>query len=165
MRSSQDHGGSSRRALIRPALAVVLLALAATKGAFAAESMQNVRGLSIYLGVMPAEIVQGHAREHDESKMHRGVPSDRRRQRHVVVAVFDQASGVRIEDAVVTAKVAELGLAPVEKRLEPMPIAGAMSYGNFFAMSAPGTYRIDVRVSQPATSTTAEARFTYGVPR
>lgn len=141
------------------------IAVIAGAGALAAETVQTVGGLAIYLGVVPAEILQGHPSEHPEKKMHRGAPSDTRRQRHVLIAVFDAASGTRIEDAVVTAKVGEAGLAKVEKRLDAMPIAGAASYGNFFSMPAGRTYQIDVRVLQPTTGRAVDARFTYAVPR
>lgn len=143
----------------------VLLALLATGSAFAADTVQNVGGLTIYLGVLPAEMLKGRPANHAESTMHGGAPADAGRQRHVLIAVFDAASGARIEDAVVTAKVGEPGLAKVEKRLEPMPIAGAASYGNYFSMSSPGTYQIEVRVVQPSTGRTVDARFTYVVPR
>lgn len=143
---------------------VAFLALVTGAGALAAETVRTVGGLAIYLGVVPAEILQGHPREHPEKKMHRRVPSDARRQRHVVIAIFDAATGARVENAVVSAKVGEPGLAKVEKRLEPMPIAGAASYGNFFSMPD-GTYEIDVRVMQPSTGKVVDTRFTYAVRR
>lgn len=142
---------------------VAVIALAAGASALAAEMVRTVGGLAIYLGVVPAEMLQGHPGEHPEKKMHRGA-SDLRRQRHVLIAVFDAATGARIEDAVVTAKVGEPGLAKVEKRLEAMPIGGAASYGNFFSMRA-GTYEIDVRVLVASTGKLVDTRFTYAVPR
>jgi hypothetical protein len=96
--------------------------------------------------------------------MHGGAPAGRDRQ-HIVIAVFDASTGARIDDAQVTARVAEPGLSIVEKRLEPMPIAGAMSYGNYFAMPAKGTYRIDVRIVRPATGKTVDATFMYTLAR
>ena len=137
---------------------------AAPAAAYAAENFRSIRGFAIYLGVLPAQLVQGHATDHPESKMHGGRPR-RQSQQHIVVAVFDALTGARIEDAVVTAKVAESGRAVAQKRLEPMLIAGAMSYGNYFAMPANGTYRIDVRVVRPATGKTVDATFTYTLPR
>lgn len=129
-----------------------------------ADYYKTVGGYAIYVGILPAQIVQGHPGEHPERKMHDGVPS-RRHQYHVVVAVFHAASGARIEDAQVTASVGEPGLAPAEKRLEPMPIAGAMSYGNYFALTPPGPYRIDLRVARPGAGAPVDASFTYSQPR
>lgn len=99
---------------------------------------------------MPAAIVQGHRREHAERKMYGGVTAGRR-QHHVMLALFDAATGVRIDDAAVTSKVGEPGLA-IDKRLEPMPIAGAMSYGNYFALPPPGPYQIDLRIMRPGSA-------------
>lgn len=130
----------------------------------AADYYKSVGGYAIYIGILPAQIVQGHSREHPESKMHGSAPAGRH-QYHVVVAVFDASSGARLADAIVRAKVGEPGLAPVEKPLEPMPIAGAMSYGNYFAMPAPGPYRIDVRVVGRGSGTPVDASFTHSHPR
>lgn len=125
------------------------------------ETFQVAGGMAIYLGVMPAQIVQGHAREHEESKMHGGVPAGRYRD-HVVVAVFDNASGQRIEDAQVTAAVMEVGLAPEWKTLEPMRIADTITYGNYFSMPSAGTYRIQLRIRRPGHAQAIEATFTHG---
>ncbi len=154
--------GRARAAAVELAI-VAAIALVAGASALAAETVRTVGSLALYLGVVPAEMLQGHPGEHPEKKMHRGA-SDLRRQRHVLIAVFDAASGARIEDAVVTAKVGEPGLAKMEKRLEAMPIGGAASYGNFFSMPG-GTYEIDVRVLVPSTGKVIDTRFTYAVPR
>jgi hypothetical protein len=146
------------------ALVVTILLAGLPPAARAADYYKSAGGFAIYIGILPAQVVQGHAPEHPEGKMHGGAPSGRH-QYHVMVAVFDAASGARVEDAHVTAKVGEPGLVPVEKRLEPMPIAGAMSYGNYFPMSAPGPYRIDVRVARPGPVRTVDASFTYSHPR
>lgn len=126
----------------------------------APETFQVVDGVAIYLGVMPAQIVQGHAREHEESKMHGGVPDGRHRD-HVVVAVFDNASGQRIEDAQVTAAVMELGLGTERKRLEPMRIADNVTYGNYFDMRENDMYHIQVRIRFAGHPQPIEATFTH----
>lgn len=98
----------------------VLLAWAPS-AVLAADNFRSVGGFAIYLGVLPAQVVQGHA--------------------------------------------AEPGQAVVEKRLEPMPIAGAMSYGNYFPMPAKGPYRIDVHIVQSATGKTVDATFGHALAR
>ncbi len=98
---------------------------------------RSVEDYAIYLGVVPAAIAQEHPPDHPERKMHGGATWGRG-QPDVMVAVFDAASGARIDDAVVTATVGEPGLPQVQRRLEPMLIAGAMSYGNYFALFATG---------------------------
>jgi hypothetical protein len=144
------------------ALLAAILAAGASSAVHGADYAESVGGYAIYVGILPAQVVQGHARAHPEGKMHGGAPAGRH-QYHLVVAVFEEASGARVDDAQVTAKVGELGLASVEKRLEPMPIAGAMTYGNYFPMSPPGPFRIDVRVARAGK--TVDASFTHPHPR
>ncbi|HSD41310.1 MAG TPA: hypothetical protein VLD36_05535 [Burkholderiales bacterium] len=159
---------STRRSGPWQATAAALLAGIALawppSAALGADYYKTVGGYAIYIGILPAQVVQGHAREHPEGTMHGGAPSGRH-QYHLVVALFDAATGARVDDAQVTAKVGEPGLAPVEKRLEPMPIAGAMSYGNYFPIPAPGPYRIDLRVVRRGSGTPVDASFTHSHPR
>lgn len=170
MRRARTHRGigfawriAARRTGAAALVAGALLAWLPSS-ADAADYYKSVGGYAIYIGILPAQIVQGHSPEHPESKMHGGAPAGRH-QYHVVVAVFDASSGARLADAIVRAKVGEPGLAPVEKPLEPMPIAGAMSYGNYFPMPAPGPYRIDVRVVGRGSGTPVDASFTHSHPR
>jgi len=138
-----------------------LFALNAVAAEDAPETFQVVDGVAIYLGVMSAQIVQGHAREHEESKMHGGTPAGPYRN-HLVVALFDDASGRRIEDAQVTAAVSELGMGLGWKPLEPMRIADTLTYGNYFSMPGTGTYRIQLRIRRPGLAQPIEAAFTHG---
>lgn len=124
------------------------------------EKFQVVDGVAIYLGLMPAQIVQGHLKGRPETKMHGGVPAGRYRD-HLVVALFDDATGKRIEDAQVMASVMQMSSKPEWKNLEPMHIADTLTYGNYFDMSGEGTYRIQVRVRRPGQSTAIEATFTH----
>ena len=50
---------------------------------------QVVDGVAIYFGVMPAELVRGHPREHPESGMHGDPPVG---ESHLLVALFDERS-------------------------------------------------------------------------
>jgi hypothetical protein len=103
-------------------------------------------GLSVYLGVLPAAMIRGHPKDHPEQAMHRGVPRGPHAF-HIMAAVFDAASGDRIEDANVEASVASIGdaaahIAGQTRRLQPMVIADAVTYGNYFTLRGDGPYRI-----------------------
>lgn len=153
---------TSRR-MVGPLLAALAL------GAFLAapvraEHSKNVGGHTVYLGVVPAEVVKGHEPGHSERQMHGGVPN-RREQYHVMVAIFESGSGKRVSDARVVARVSEPGLAPVRKKLEPMMIADAMSFGNYFSMGGAGPYSIKVTVELPATKRRLETEFRYATLR
>lgn len=105
--------------------------------ATAAETGQVARvdGMEVYYGLLPAEISRGQPTRHIE-KQHGGVPRGRG-QYHLIVSVFDAKTGKRIENATVSARVGELALAPQSKMLEPMQIAGTVTFGNFFTISRP----------------------------
>ncbi len=126
----------------------------------APENFQVVDGVAVYLGVMPAQILQGHPKEHMESKMHGGVPIKGHRE-HVVVALFNDATGKRIENAKVTASVMELGLGVTLKKLEPMKIAGTITYGNYFDMPDENVYHIKVHIDRPGIRHRVEAIFSH----
>jgi len=126
----------------------------------AQDNYQLVDGVAIYLGVVPAQIVRGHPMGHAEAGMHGGMPAGRN-SNHVVVALFDAASGKRIEDAQVTASVNELALGPDWKSLEPMRIADTITYGNYFNMPDAVAYRIHLRIRLPGQEQAIKATFTH----
>lgn len=140
----------------------VMCVLYASGGAVAADSVsfKTAGGLTIYLGVLPAAMIQGHAKDHPEAAMHGGVPGGQHAY-HVMAAVFDAESGERIEDASVEGRVTPLGLAAVTRRLEPMVIAGTVTYGNYFAMRGDGPYRIAFSATTPEVAEPIVLEFTY----
>ena len=146
--------------LIRVILLVMLVGFAAESLAVHSEHYKVVNGVEIYLGIVPAEMIRGHGRGHAESTMHGGIPSGGR-YHHVMIAVFDNNSGKRIENAEVEATVRELGLSGQRKRLEPMVIANTMTYGNYFSMAAGGIYRIYLQIRLPGVARPLKARFEY----
>lgn len=137
-------------------LAGLLLVVSAT----AAESSyrQIVDGVAVYFGMMPAELVRGHPRQHPESEMHGGVPAG---ENHLTVALFDDKTGGRIADAQVTATITGPERFKLEKKLEPMIVAGAATYGNYFNMPGPGPYRIALRIRVPGVGHDIQAVFTW----
>lgn len=147
--------------LIRVLLVNVLL-LIPLAGALADDSGQHkiVNGVVIYLGVMPSEMILGHPKPHTEAEMHGGVPAGRH-QRHVLVALFDNATGKRITNVEVKANVFEIGLFGVQKKLEPMLIAGTISYGNYFNIAGVNPYRILVQIRLPGSADVIEVEFEY----
>ena len=150
--------------LIKAGLTAVAVMIVSTSPAFAANYYKTAGNVAVYLGVLPAEMVLGHAPEHPENKMHGGVPSAKR-QHHVVVAIFDTKDGSRIGNAAVTTRVAEIGFGSIEKKLELMTIDKAASFGNYFSMGSPGPYRIDIEIRRPGATTPAKTSFEFSHPR
>ena len=146
--------------------AALLLFVLSTGSALAAETSQvaRVNGIDVFYGVIPAEILRGHPADHAERKMHGGVPRGSG-PHHLIVSLFDVKSGQRIETAKVSARIGEPGLTPQTKDLEPMQFAGSVTYGNFFKMSSPGPYRIEVDIRGHGDFKPTQAVFAYRHPR
>ncbi len=120
------------------------------------ERHQQVDGLSVYLGVIPAQLTQEHPGMH-------GGASDKEHRYHLLVALFDARSGERITDAKLKATVSSLGLGGSTKALEPMRDE-PLSYGNYFIMHKPELYRIRVEIRR-GDSKPSVASFVFQRPR
>ena len=126
-------------------LAVVLLvAVAALRSTFADDNYKVVDGLAVYLDVLPAAMVKGHPSGHPEATMHGGAPGGAH-EYHIVIAVFAAATAARVENANVTATISGLGhVGESSFDLEPMAVAGTVTYGGF--VNLPGSDRYDIKV-------------------
>jgi hypothetical protein len=142
---------------LRRLLSALALASLIAVPAHAQES-KTVNGHTIYLGVVPAESVEGHEPGDPELAMHGGKPF-RHGQYHVMIVIIETATGVRVTNARVEARVSEPGLAPMQKKLEPMEISGAMSFGNYFAMGGAGPYSVKLAIELPATKRKLDTEF------
>jgi len=134
--------------------------MATARAAEEAPGLRTVDGLTVYLGVLPTAMVQGHQKDHTEWAMHGGIPRGRHAY-HVIAAVFDAATGERIEDAGLQARVSSLGLAGVLRQLEPMAIGGTIRYGDFFTLDGSGAFRIDLTITHPPGADLMTVEFIY----
>lgn len=147
--------------LVFGALAAMGMSLWAWTGAaIAAEQSKTGEGLTVYLGVVPAEIVKGLPASSVEPRMHGGVPHGSR-EHHVVVVVFDAATGARISGAAVTAQVSGTGLSGSVRKLEPMQIEGTASYGGYFKLVGRDLYTVKLVVTRPNGGPPAAFEFKY----
>ncbi|MCG2665747.1 hypothetical protein ACFPFP_02235 [Bradyrhizobium sp. GCM10023182] len=112
-------------------------------------------GVTVYLGIVPAEIVKGLPSGSTTERPMHGRPPKGPHEYHVVAAVFDAASGARISDAVVTAEVSGLGLSGAKKKLEPMQISGTTTYGGFFDLPGFDLYTVKLTVERTGASPAA----------
>jgi hypothetical protein len=142
--------------------AVILWVVVAVISIAAAQSgdQKTVGGISVYLGILPAAMVQGHPKGHAEQAMHDGVPRGRDAY-HVMAAVFDAANGKRIENANVEARVSPIGLAGVARTLEPMQIAGTVTYGNYFTIQPNEPYRILISIARDGETKPITLEFSH----
>ena len=124
-----------------------------------AERHQTVNGLSVYFGVIPAQLIVGHGSMHRSTDMIHG-----KHTYHILVALFDNKSGERITDAKMKATVTPLGMKGLSKKLEPMH-GDLISYGNYFTMSEVTSYTIKVEIRRTDNEVKSIAHFTYKRPR
>jgi hypothetical protein len=141
----------SRR--VRQAFAAALLMLGSA--AAMAQDHAVVDGIRIYLGVVPVT-----AMSPAERTMHGGAPQAPG-QYHVTVALYDDATGKRIADATVRARVTSAIGASAQKDLELMAGQDAMTYGNYFAMPERGDYKVTLDIYRPGMSHVVVARLDY----
>lgn len=112
-------------------------------------STLTVDGVLAYLGVVPAAIVQGHPRQHPEATMHGG-PDDSKRDYHLILALFAEDSGTRIETAEVQVNVMGLGhIGGTRLTLDPMQIAGTVTWGTFVDLPSRDIYELTFSVTLP----------------
>jgi hypothetical protein len=128
----------------------------------AAQSRIDQSGVTLYWGLVPAAVV---AQAHDVETLHGGPPKGGGQVHHLVVALFDTATGRRIDDAVVRAQLSEVGIADEAPRyLPPMKIADQASYGQFFGVAKDGPYRFKVWVRLAQRQDDIEFRFSAWSP-
>jgi hypothetical protein len=141
---------------LRHALRLVTILVLVSSSFVQAEDTQHkaVDGLDIYYGILPAEMVLGHEKEHGAGKTGKGA-------HHLVIALFNTKTGHRIIDAEAEATVTPLGLAGETKKLELMTVNQMVTYGNYFRMSDPLPYRISVKIRLPGAHEWLETIFEY----
>jgi hypothetical protein len=142
-------------------IAVAVFGSAGSSSAADEESYKTADGLAVYLGLMPAQVVRGHAPGHAERTMHGGPPASVH-DYHLVVAVFDAGSGSRIEDATVTATISGLGhVGTTRLPLEPMSMTGTVTYGGYIAFRGDDRYTIAIEVLPAGAHSPVQVEFAY----
>ncbi len=115
----------------------------------------QVEGMNVYLGVIPAQLTS--------EKMHNSA-TPKEHGYHILIALFDSKSGLRITDAKLKATVGLLGVTGSSKELEVMP-GNALSYGNYFMMHQADRYRIVVEIQRKGSNKKSIASFVYQRPK
>lgn len=126
-----------------------------------AHTQSQTAGLLFHYGLVPSEMVLSHPQAHEERRMH---PGDARKGRsHLVLAIFDAASGERIANAEVMVHITLVGGPSTTKALEPMDIAKLPSFGAFVPVGAPGIYKIRFEVKRPGIAGAENAEFEHRI--
>lgn len=150
------------------ALALFLSGLSGRAIAADDDQSRTVQGLIVDYGIVPAAILKGHPPTHVERTMHGGPTGSKMEnvspvgsQYHLVVAVFDAATGVRVTNAVVKAEIFPLNSSGSVVTLETMQIAGTTTYGGFFRAPDAHHYTIRLTIQRPSKSRTVTLVFEY----
>ena len=146
-------------------LVILLLGLAGSPAqAGLIEGQKTVDGLTIYLGVVPAGNIQSHPPNHPEARMHGGPPPSSFHNVHLVAAVFQQNSGVRVTNVVVSARISGQGNRGRTIRLTPMTVNGALTFGGYTSLGTQEDVMISIDVIRPRPTPhtrTTTAQFQY----
>jgi cytochrome c5 len=145
--------------MINPNFASVTAKVTTTAAAPASPDFRIVDGTAVYFGSIPADVIRRNPKEYPEKSY--GVPPMGPDQYYVTIALFDAASGKRITDAVVRARISTASSAGPEKALEPASTADSRTYGNYFAMARTGPFEISVHIKRSDSVGTIEAKFGY----
>jgi len=119
------------------------------------ERHKTVDGMSVYFGIVLAQLIHGHGNMHSATDNRDGDYTY-----HILIALFDNKSGKRITDAKIKATVTPLGMKGKSRKLEPMH-GDLVSYGNYFTMPEATPYRISVEIQRIDKGTISIAEFTF----
>ena len=117
-------------------------------------------GVLVYLGITPAAQISQNPAHYPEHQF-LCTPPRGRDSHHILIALFDNSSGVRITDADVAVRVSPRGVVGPRKDLHQMPVAGETTYCNYFDLSTLDTYVIEVEIRRPGVLDVVNAKFDY----
>lgn len=120
-------------------LGLLTSALAADDAGF----VKKAGDYTVYLAIMPAELVRGPIAPEVPGASPQRAPAARDTH-HVVISIFESRSGMRVSGFDVKARVSALGFSGEKRDLEPIRIGGAAAYANSFPMLGRGPFRVDV---------------------
>jgi hypothetical protein len=150
----------ARQHMLFGLLLLSMLSAASVPAAAQESFVRPAGGLTVYLGIVPAEIVKGLGPHRAEPPMHGRIPRGPH-QYHVVAAIFDAKTNARIEDVAVTAQISGLGLSGAKVALDPMPIANTITYGAFFNLPGADLYTVKLTIQRPGYAQPVNVEFKY----
>lgn len=137
---------------------ILILGLAVSSPVLAGPNEVVVDGIEVHLGMTAAERLRAYPRNSIEGTMHGGVPKGSGHY-HVNVTLFDATTHATIGNARVEAELLQAGSEPASRRLEPMKINGAESYGQYFHLVGREPPSIVVRIARAGSTHVTEAKF------
>jgi hypothetical protein len=120
----------------------------------------TVDGIRVFYGLVPVSWFNSFPPGSEETYKHASRPK-RAGNYHLVVAVFEAGTMTRIADARVVAKVSEIGMGEVVRKLEPTELGGATTYCGYFLLPEHVEYSLKIDVTRSDMPRTITADFTW----
>lgn len=124
-----------------------------------APNVRRVDDTDVFLGLTPAASIRASGSE-AERKMHGGVPGGDDVY-HVNISLRDARSGGPISDAQVEVSVSDPVMGGETKKLNPVTLQGATSFGNYFRLTGREPHTLTVHVRRAHSARTLEAKFEF----
>lgn len=116
----------------------------------------------IYMGIVPAELVQHQPRLLDEDKrLHNVRPGEKTGMSHMVVWVYHKPGNARVLDATLIAEVDPASGEKTIKPLEKMKLGLGVSYGNFFKVHQNSEHTVTLKIFNLNSNGFEEVVFTH----
>ena len=136
---------------------------AASVGAETLSYRRSAGEFSVYLAVMPGEVLSGPPTAADPGASPFQQPAGKDIH-HVMVSIFDSRTGRRITNATVEARVAALGFSGMKKPLENTSVMGNPVYAGLFPMQGRGPFKVDIEFHSPENARREHATFYFSHP-
>ena len=155
---SRTFGAAPRALLLTAAIGA-----AAPADAGVVNAARTVNSTIVYLGIVPAALTRNHPGDVRGTLMHGGTADRSIHNVHVMVALFDRATGARIRDARVRARFLGERGRKWSVRLQPMTVNGALTYGGYTNLGADEepTVSVDIVRQFAGRPRMVTARFDY----
>lgn len=101
---------------------------------------QVVDSTIVYLGIVPAVFTRNHPGDVEGTLMHGGTRDKSIHNVHVIVALFDRATGARIANSRVLVRFLGERGRKWSVRPQPMVVNGALTYGAYTSRRCSSTY-------------------------
>lgn len=141
-------------------LAAASFAVSAPAVAGVVDGVRTVDDVTVYLGVVPAGLVRGHKAELNAA-VHAGLPPSSIHNVHLLAAVFNKDSGVRLRNIRVVARLRGMGRTRWTVQLRPMVVNQALTYGAFTNLGDQQRVMIAIDVIRPDRKNVTTAQFDY----
>ena len=125
---------------------VALATMALVAQAASTDQRQRNERITLYYGVVPAALAQPALAPHAPAPDPHGSPRPAADTHHLVVALFDNATGKRITQANVSVRYVPPRGRAISKALVPMPLGDVLSFGTTFVIPEGRGHRFVIEV-------------------